>query len=215
MLPPLYRDHSNLSFIYILMAVNLAVYLWIYYIQEVQGLHLACFGGLQPRQIFDAGEYWRIFSSIFVHYNFAHLAFNMTALFIFGAYAKEIFGWKGMLVIYVISGIFANLVALLMVHPVAVENYNYCAIGASGSVLGLTAAAGFFMWHVWRRSRNRHSYIFARHFAVILLLQLAIDFFMPHVSQVHHLSGIFAGVVLACVFVVFPKTFHSLMNNDE
>ncbi|MBE8182624.1 MAG: rhomboid family intramembrane serine protease [Candidatus Portiera sp.] len=215
--PSLGRGASKIGIIYALIAVNLAVYLWIYYLQDIQGLRLGCFGGLQAYKIIGEGEYWRIFSSMFVHYDFAHLAFNMAALFIFGSYATEIFGWLGAVIIYLICGIFANLVALLIVYPAIYSGVDlgYCAIGASGSVLGLVAAVGFFMWQVWRKTRHPRAYAFARQFAIILLLQFAIDIFAPNVSQVHHLSGALSGVIIAYLIAQFPQAFKLLLNKSR
>lgn len=194
---------EKVPIIYVLIAVNLAVYLPGYYISAVQGLRLGCFGGLQASQVIEMGEYWRILSSIFVHYDFSHLAFNMAALFIFGSYAHKVFGVLGTLIIYLLCGIFANLVALLLVYPTG--DYSYCAIGASGAVLGLASAVAFFMWQVWQKSRNPVAYGFARQFAVILAIQFIIDFFVPNVSQVHHLSGALGGVIIAYIITKFPQ----------
>lgn len=209
--PSLDTGASRVNIIYLLIGINIAVYTWINYLQGAYGGNIGCFAGLQPQQIFSGGEYWRIVSSIFVHYEFFHLAFNMAALFIFGIYSKSVFGWLGTLVIYMTCGIFANLVALSVVPNANLQ--SYCAIGASGAVLGLAAAIAFMMWQLWRRKRNPAALTFARQFGVILLLQFLIDIFAPNVSQVHHLSGAAAGVIFAIFLMLFPSVW-DLLDKD-
>ena len=207
-IPSLIDGASRINIIYALVAVNIAVYLWINYLQGVNGGNIGCFAGLQAESVLTDKEYWRVVSSIFVHYDFFHLAFNMAALFIFGIYSKEVFGWLGTFVIYMTCGIVANMVALSTVDPANLQ--SYCAIGASGAVLGLAAAIAVIMWQLWKRKRNLVAFAFARQFAVILLLQFLIDIFAPNVSQVHHLSGAFTGVVFAIFLMLFPGVWDIL-----
>ena len=42
------------------------------------------FGASHSQLVFDYGEYWRLFSSNYLHIGFAHLLFNMWCLFSIG-----------------------------------------------------------------------------------------------------------------------------------
>jgi rhomboid protease GluP len=46
------------------------------------------------------GQWWRLLSSIFLHFGFFHMALNMTALYVNGRVAERIFGTTRYLFIY-------------------------------------------------------------------------------------------------------------------
>ena len=83
------------------------------------------------------GEYFRMFTSAFLHVDQMHLIFNMLTLYFFAdnvVYAVGI--WK-FVVIYLVSLLFGGLFTL---------NYHkndlyYSAVGASGAVMGVLYAA--------------------------------------------------------------------------
>ena len=185
--------------VYSIIALNIAVYLTINYVLYIPSLASSCFGGLQSYEVIVRGEYWRLFSSIFVHYDLSHIAFNMVALLIFGSYAEKSFGRITTLIIYLLCGLFANCVALVFAYVEGTP--SYCAIGASGAILGLASATGYFMWVLWRKNRNPTAYIFARQLGIILVLQFIIDLFVPNVSMVHHLSGVIFGIIWAFLII--------------
>lgn len=187
--------------IYSLILLNLVVYVTINYLLVIPGLSYSCYGGLSIRGVIVGGEFWRIISSMFVHYDFSHIAFNMLALLIFGSYAEKSFGSLKTFTIYLSCGLFANIVALSLAY---MENDAvYCAIGASGAILGLAAATACLMWQLWRYNRNPTAYMFARQLAIIFVIQFVIDLFVPNVSMVHHLSGAVAGIIIVYLLSIF------------
>ena len=86
-----------------------------------------------------AGEYWRLFTAMFLHVGVAHLALNGFALFIFGQLVERAYGHVRFLTIYVLAGLFGSVTSFL---------FNTISIGAgsSGAVFGvLGALAAFFV----------------------------------------------------------------------
>lgn len=86
-------------------------------------------------------EYLRLISSGFLHVNWLHLIFNMVGLFLFGNSLEISLGMFNFGLIYFVSLVFGNLLALYIHrnHP------DYAAVGASGAVSGLVfAAIGMF-----------------------------------------------------------------------
>jgi membrane associated rhomboid family serine protease/Flp pilus assembly protein TadD len=78
-------------------------------------------------------EWWRIFSSMFVHNGLAHLVGNMGTLWVAGKMAERIFGKWSFLLLYFISGV-AGTVLSLAAKPEALS------AGASGAVFGIMGA---------------------------------------------------------------------------
>ncbi|WP_338407618.1 rhomboid family intramembrane serine protease [uncultured Flavobacterium sp.] len=84
-----------------------------------------------------AGDQLRIITSGFLHADMGHLFFNMFTLFMFAPVVIGFFGSASFFLIYMGSLAFGSLLTLLM-HK---NDYNYCAIGASGAVTGILYSA--------------------------------------------------------------------------
>ncbi len=54
------------------------------------------------------GELWRVITPIFLHFGFAHLAFNMLSLFIFGSRLEQRQGGLHLLLIILATGLMSN-----------------------------------------------------------------------------------------------------------
>ena len=89
---------------------------------------------------FLSREYYRIFTSIFLHGSIWHLLYNMLALFFLGsAIETKIKSWQYMLV-YLIGGILANLVMLIPIFA----SPDSIGVGASGAISALIGLGTFF-----------------------------------------------------------------------
>ncbi|MFZ4655795.1 MAG: rhomboid family intramembrane serine protease [Caldilineaceae bacterium] len=80
------------------------------------------------------GEWWRLFTSIFLHFGIIHLGFNMFALYQIGPILERIYGNLGYLLIYLAAAITGGLASLLFYTPPIVS------AGASGAIFGLYGA---------------------------------------------------------------------------
>jgi rhomboid protease GluP len=86
-----------------------------------------------------SGQWWRLLTSIFLHFGLFHVAFNMWALYVNGLLAERIFGSSRYLLIYLVAGAGGSLASLLW-HPVV------NGAGASGAIFGvLGALIAFFV----------------------------------------------------------------------
>ncbi|PKP26180.1 MAG: rhomboid family intramembrane serine protease [Bacteroidetes bacterium HGW-Bacteroidetes-2] len=86
------------------------------------------------------GEYFRLFSSAFLHVNTMHLFFNMFTLFFFAEVIIQTAGTTAFLLIYVVSLIVGNLLS----YHFHKNEYHYSAVGASGAVTGVLYSAILF-----------------------------------------------------------------------
>ena len=94
------------------------------------------FGGRWPPYIAD--EPWRLVTSVFLHANLLHIAFNLLAIATIGPRIEELYGRTTALGLFVITGVLANLGSLHIGHVFGV------GIGASGGLSGLIGiAAGY------------------------------------------------------------------------
>lgn len=86
--------------------------------------------GANFRPITTTGQWWRLFTSPWLHFDVLHVAFNMYVLLLFGSNAERLVGSTGFAITYGLCGVFASLGSLKF-HPTSV-----CA-GASGAVFGV------------------------------------------------------------------------------
>jgi membrane associated rhomboid family serine protease len=76
-----------------------------------------------------------LFTSMFLHGTFMHLAGNMLFLYIFGDNIEEVFGHVGYLFFYVFCGLASGLIHVLFNWHSAIP-----ALGASGAISGVMGA---------------------------------------------------------------------------
>jgi rhomboid protease GluP len=79
------------------------------------------------------GEWWRLFTSLFIHFGIAHLLLNMFALTAFGPLVERLFGSVNFLFVYLLAGIAGSLASIAW-------NPGINSAGASGAIFGILGA---------------------------------------------------------------------------
>ena len=67
-------------------------------------------GTVIPLLVTEGGEYYRLFTSIFLHFDIRHLLNNMLVLFVLGEKLENCLGHVKYLLFYILCGIGANLI---------------------------------------------------------------------------------------------------------
>lgn len=91
---------------------------------------------LQVRPI-QQGQYYRLWTSSFLHVDSSHLLFNMMTLYFFGDYVVSYFGGLSFWLLYLVSVTTGSLFGIAFNS----EEPNYTAVGASGGVIGVLFSA--------------------------------------------------------------------------
>jgi membrane associated rhomboid family serine protease len=148
-------------------------------------------GALEPYAVVAQGEYWRLFTALFLHGGFTHLLFNIFALYILGPPLERSIGTIRFAVCYLMSGLAssAGVVGLTVVGFVQVSQL----VGASGCIMGIVGAwAGFLLRHRHApQAKQRLGNV-----VMIIVIQVAFDLSTPQVSMAAHLCGLIAGFFL-------------------
>jgi membrane associated rhomboid family serine protease len=151
-------------------------------------------GALEPYAVVMQGEYWRLFTALFLHGGFAHLLFNLFALYVLGPPLERSIGAARFAVCYLVSGLAssAGVVLLTVIGLVQVAQL----VGASGCIMGIVGAwAGFLLRHRHApHARQRLANVF-----MIIAIQTAFDLSTPQVSMAAHLCGLIAGFFLGLI----------------
>ena len=186
--------------VFLLIAANVLVFLFEISVgswDDPEVLHRI--GALEPNIVVSQGEYWRLFTALFLHGGFLHLGFNLFALYVLGPLLERSIGTIRFLAFYLISGL-ASGAGVVVLNEIGLVQVGQL-IGASGCIMGVVGAwAGFLLRH--------HHTPFAKqqlaNIALIVAIQIAFDVSTPEVSTAAHLCGLAAGFVLG--LTVTPKT---------
>lgn len=139
------------------------------------------------------GEIWRLLTPIFVHSGFTHLLFNSFSLVLFGPALERMLGKGKFLLVYLLTGIAANIATLILEPP------TYVHVGSSGAIFGLF---GFYLAiHMFRRellSKENSQIIIT-----IAVIGVIMTFVQSNINITAHIFGLIAGFLIGRVF--FPK----------
>ena len=142
-----------------------------------------------------AGEYYRLFTAMFLHYGIVHLLLNMWALWMLGRTLEATLGPLRFLALYLIAGLGGNVAAYLFAAP------NSQTVGASTAIFGLFAALFVIMR---RLGRDTSSVV------PILVINLVFTFAVPGISIAGHLGGLVIGALMALVLAYAPRMRRSI-----
>ncbi|WP_062350848.1 rhomboid family intramembrane serine protease [Bacillus kwashiorkori] len=129
------------------------------------------------------GEWWRLITPIFVHNHLTHLLFNCFSLFLFGSLLEGMLKKSTFFLLYLSSGIFANVMTYLLAPP------TYVHAGASGAIFGILGV--IFTLILFKRLPKR----FAQTFIAILVINLLYTFLQPEINHIAHISGFLWGMI--------------------
>jgi membrane associated rhomboid family serine protease len=168
-----------------LIGLNLAVFVVEVVLGGLQSLEVLVRMGAMVPLLVAQGEYWRLFTAMFLHAGPVHLAFNTLALYLFGNVVESALGTARFLAVYVVAGLFASAASF------ALSPVGAVAVGASGAVFGLLGA-----WLAFNLRRRSLSLAQSNIQGALLLIgiNLALGFTLRGVDNVAHIGGLVAGV---------------------
>lgn len=132
-------EETNRKPVVSMALIAMIAVIWLFFLMPAKDIILTilAMGATQPLLI-QAGEWWRLFTSIFLHFDANHLLMNSVGLFIFGSRLEEnIKRWEFLLV-FLGGGIAGNVLS----HVYQIYFYDGIIIGAgaSGGVYALIGA---------------------------------------------------------------------------
>ena len=143
------------------------------------------------------GQWWRMFTSIFVHIGVMHVLFNMVVLANIGPFMETMLGGSGYTILYVAAGLGGGAASLAL-HPGTVS------AGASGAIFGLYGGLlAFLMLH---KSSIAKEVLFPlwKGAAVFIGYNLLYSL-KPGVDMAAHVGGLAAGFIIG-LFLVQPAS---------
>lgn len=155
-------------------------------------------GAMYVPYMLENGEYYRLFTSLFLHFGFTHLLNNMVTLVIMGRYVEPLVGKVRFLIIYFISGLGGNLLSGGI--ELITKDYVVSA-GASGAIFGLTGA----LLGLTLLCRGRVGQLTSRDVLIVVVLSLYNGFTSQGVDNAAHIGGLISGFLAVLVLVGTQK----------
>jgi membrane associated rhomboid family serine protease len=174
----------------LLVAVNVIAYLW----EQVAGIDRAEQRYGLIGQYVLAGQWYRIFTSAFMHANLMHIAFNMFALYQVGTFVELIYGTPRMAMIYLVA-LLGGGAAVTYFAP------DVVTVGASGAIFGLFGALAIAGFRLGKPGRD-----IMRQTTGIIVINLVIGF-LPgtNISIDAHIGGLVAGTLCGLLLFRMPR----------
>ncbi|MEY2475659.1 MAG: hypothetical protein QOG87_974 [Actinomycetota bacterium] len=165
----------------VLLAINVAVFALTTGVPDLTN-RLALFG-----PAVDAGQWYRVVTSGFVHAGLLHLALNMLLLYRLGEVLESALGRVRFTAIYFTALLTGSFGALLL-------SPNVFTVGASGAVYGLLGALAVGM-------RQRGASVWQSGIGSLLVVNLLFTFLVPGISIGGHLGGLAGGALLGSILL--------------
>lgn len=148
--------------------------------------NLIKWGGLLPSKINQDQEYFRLFTSMFLHGSIIHFLANSYFLYQLGSSLETMLGKLKYSILYLLSGLGGSLLVWLLGAE------NTVTIGASGALFGVLGAL-LLLTYVKSSWFNPYS---IRSIRSLVFINLIFTLLMPNISVLGHLGGFITGFAI-------------------
>jgi rhomboid protease GluP len=143
-------------------------------------------GAIIPDKIL-AGEWWRLITYGFLHFNWLHILGNSWALFQAGVFVEYVYGSPRYAAIYAVALIGGGIAAYL-----STIGTTDVTAGASGAIMGIFGAMVVLAIKLPPLRRE-----LAQAAIIPIIIVLGYGFFMPGISNAGHIGGLVCGALIA------------------
>lgn len=177
---------------YILIAINVIFYIVpVLFGSYEYVVSLMCTHGPSIR----AGDYYRLFTGMFMHGNIFHLALNCYSLYVIGTQMESFLGKIKFLLIYLVSGICGALLSMTF-------SGNVASIGASGAIFGLLGAMLYFGYHYRVYLGN----VMRSQIIPLIVINLMFGFMLAGIDNAAHVGGLVGGILTTMALGIDDKS---------
>lgn len=176
----------------LMVALNLIAFLFVELTGSSEDVaHMVSCGAAFPPMI-RMGEYYRLFTCMFLHFGIEHLFNNMLLLFFIGDNLERAVGRIKYLLIYLLGGLGASLASFFWND---FTGETVVSAGASGAIFAVIGA----MIYIIIRHKGRLEDLSLKRLVMMAALTIYVGITSGGVDNAAHIGGLAAGFVLAVV----------------
>lgn len=176
---------------YILIVLNLMVFL--YGVLHGNDELINMFGN--NYELVQNGEFYRLFTCMFVHADILHILFNMIALYSIGPVVERYYGKSKFLHIYLVSGLLGSIFSGVFMTADSIS------IGASGAIFGLLGSICYFTYYY----RATLQGILRGSIMPVIIINLVIGFLSSSIDLSAHIGGLIGGILISMAIGIGDK----------
>ena len=150
--------------------------------------------GAQYTPYIRRGEWYRLFTSMFLHFGFLHLMCNMYSLYNLGPALERFLGIPVFLFLYLVSGLAGNILTYISELRTGRRSVS---IGASGAVFGLLGA--YLVIALWPGYGGVSLYSVLQ----VLAINLLYTFSNKRINARAHVGGLIGGIAIMTFILLF------------
>lgn len=189
-----------------LVVINIGVFLILSFMGMTEDtMFMLEHGAMYEPYIVEGHEYYRMFTSMFLHFGIEHLLNNMVMLGALGWNLELETGRIKFLIIYLISGLGGNLLSLYMNIR---DNVLFVSAGASGAIFGLMGA----LLLVVLKNHGKVGRLTNRGLLFMVALSLYFGLTSSGVDNAAHIGGLVCGFAAAAILYRRPRINQSEEN---
>lgn len=194
---------------YILLLVNLIVFFNLDYHGSTESAgYMLEHGAMNPYMVYVMGEWYRLVTSIFMHFGFRHLFNNMIMLVSVGQIAERAVGSFRFSIIYILSGVVASFGSFFFR---VLMNSNDVVAGASGAIFGIIGC----LLIVVIVHRGKYAGITLRRMIIMAALTLYFGFATAGTDNIGHVCGFVFGMLFTFLVYGIPTILKRRKINDS
>ena len=156
-------------------------------------------GEISPQLFFEGGQYYRIFTSMFLHADIEHIASNMIILFGLGMMMEQETGHVTFGVLYFLTGIIGNAASLF--YKIYMGEWAVASLGASGAVFGMEGVLLAFVMQYPERMR----YASWEKIAIMVIYSIYCGIRSENIDNAAHIGGFVSGFLLGLLVCIVRK----------
>lgn len=166
------------------------------------GYFMLQYGAMYEPLVTEGHEYYRLITSLFLHFGIQHLLNNMVMLGALGYQLENEIGRIKFLLIYFISGIGGNLCSL---YWNVSHGEQVISAGASGAIFGLMGA----LLYIVAVNRGRLGRLSGRGMLIMVALSLYFGLTSSGVDNSAHIGGLIWGILITVLLYRRKRMDHS------
>lgn len=182
----------------ILLLLNIAVFVIMIFaglnIVSPSPKELLEIGGNRRFEVMN-GEYWRLFTSIFIHGGLMHLFMNLYGLGLGASLLEGIMGRTQLVISFIVCGILASIASIYW-------HENTVSVGASGAIFGLYGLVlAFTVFKIYPTHMRGMTWMLLGLYAGVSLL----FGFSGGIDNAAHFGGLISGFILGGILILTQR----------
>lgn len=191
---PLPTSRPRLTYLLLALIIGVVVVQVVYnQVEYPRREPITAWGALNYTRVVFGGEYYRLFTAMFLHADQVHVFMNALALWLFGRALESLFGTLRFALIYFLGGLCGSLASLTFTRGFSV--------GASGAVFATFGAMMIFLYFN-RELLGKAAQDQLRQLLILAVLNFGLGIFTQFaggtvvIDNWGHVGGFVGGIVL-------------------